>query len=188
LGFLPAMNAPAVERPPSLEELNSAGRDEFVAALAHVFEDSPWVAEGAWEAHPFDSLEELWASMCDVVARAGEGRQLALIRAHPELAGRALEAGRLSTSSTSEQHALGLHRLTPEQSRRVASLSAEYRRRHGFLCIVCVREHDSVEGIVSAMERRLDGTREAEVAANLEEIGKIARYRLGIGSGPGSGG
>jgi 2-oxo-4-hydroxy-4-carboxy-5-ureidoimidazoline decarboxylase len=178
------MQARPAEGPPPPEQLNSMGRDEFVAALGHVFEDSPWVAEQAWEARPFGSTEELWRSMCGAVRRAAPERRLALIHAHPELAGRALERGELSASSEGEQHTVGLHRLTPGQRRRLTELSAEYRRRFGFVCIVCVREHGSVEGIVAAIERRLDGTREAELEASLGEIEKIARLRLGIGVDP----
>jgi 2-oxo-4-hydroxy-4-carboxy-5-ureidoimidazoline decarboxylase len=163
-----------------LDQLNSMDRDEFVSALDDVFEDSPWVAEEAWAARPFGSVEELWEAMCRVVDRAGAERQLALIHAHPDLAGPELEAGELSTSSASEQHTLGLHRLSSEQHTRLVGLSAEYRRRFGFLCIVCVRDHGSVDGIIAAIEGRLDSTREAEVAANLEEIAKIARHRLGL--------
>jgi 2-oxo-4-hydroxy-4-carboxy-5-ureidoimidazoline decarboxylase len=165
----------------TVEELDSMGRDEFVAAFGHVFEDSPWVAERAWEERPFASLEEVWRGMCEVVREAGHERQLALIEAHPELAGRALDTGELSASSAGEQQTLRLHRLTAEQRSRLVGLSAEYKGRFGFLCIVCVREHESVESVVAAMERRLDSTREAEVEANLDEICKIARFRLGIG-------
>ena len=159
-------------------------RDEFVAALGDVFEDSPWVAEAAWGSRPFASLEELWGAMCKVVRQARRERQLALIEAHPELGGRALDTGELSASSSGEQQTLGIHRLTAEQRSRLVGLGAEYRRRFGFVCIVCVREHQWVESVVAAIERRLGSTREAEVEANLDEICKIARFRLGIGVGP----
>jgi 2-oxo-4-hydroxy-4-carboxy-5-ureidoimidazoline decarboxylase len=160
------------------------GHDEFVAALGDVFEDSPWVAEAVWQERPFASLEELWGAMCEVVRQAGPERRLALIEAHPELGGRALDTGELSASSAGEQQTLGLHRLTAEQRSRLMGLGAEYRRRFGFVCIVCVREHESVESVVEAIERRLGSTREAEVDANVDEICKIARFRLGIGVGP----
>jgi 2-oxo-4-hydroxy-4-carboxy-5-ureidoimidazoline decarboxylase len=178
------MQSRPADRPPTVEELASMDRDEFVATVGHVFEDSPWVAEAAWEERPFASLEELWDAMCDVVRRAGRERQLALIEAHPELGGRALETGELSASSAGEQHTLGLHRLTAEQRSRLVGLGAEYRRRFGFRCIVCVREHESVESVVEAIERRLGSTPEAEVEANVDEICKIARFRLGIGVDP----
>ena len=156
-------------------------RDEFVAALGHVFEESPWVAEAAWEERPFASLEELWGAMCEVVRQAGPERRLALVEAHPELGG---GAGELSASSAGEQRTLGLHRLTAGQRSRLVGLGAEYRRRFGFVCIVCVREHESVESVLEAMERRLGSTPDAELETNLDEIFKIARFRLGIGVGP----
>jgi 2-oxo-4-hydroxy-4-carboxy-5-ureidoimidazoline decarboxylase len=181
------MESRPAERPLTVEELGSMGRDEFVGVLGHVFENSPWVAERAWEKRPFGSLEELWSAMCEAVRTAGRERQLALIEAHPELGGRRLDKGELSASSADEQQRLGLHRLTPDQRSRLVELGAEYRRRFGFVCIVCVREHESVESVVDAIERRLGSTREAEAEANIEEICKIARFRLGIGAAPAAG-
>src|ERR1041385_7801664 len=111
-----------------LTELNTTDRHGFVHALGWVFEDSPWVAERAWDHRPFDSLDSLHAAMTRIVAEASDAEQLALLQAHPDLGTRA----RTSEASTGEQRDAGLDRLTAEEFATLQRLNDEYRRRFGF--------------------------------------------------------
>ena len=104
-------------------------------------------------------------------------RKLALIRAHPDLAGRAAIAGELTAASTREQASAGLDRLSPEEYRRFHALNDAYRARFGFPFIIAVRENTR-ESILQSFEARLGNERDAEVRTALEEIGKIVRLRL----------
>jgi OHCU decarboxylase len=142
-----------------------------------VFENSPWIAAAAWEARPFGTLDALHAAMVRAVESAPGERRLALIRAHPELAGKAAIAGELTPESTREQAAAGLDRLTPEQYERLTGLTAAYRERFGFPFVVCAREH-AADSIIAAAAARLDADPAAEERTALAEIAKIARLRL----------
>jgi OHCU decarboxylase len=161
----------------SVAELNGLGREAFVAAVGPAWERSPWVAEQAWERRPFADLGALHGAMAAAVAAAPRERQLALIRAHPDLAGRAAIAGELTDESTREQASAGLDRLTADEFERFHRLNAAYRTRFGFPFVVCVREHTR-SSILDAFQRRLGHTAEEEVATALAEIARIARLRL----------
>ncbi len=161
----------------SIAALNAADRAAFVAAVGFAFEDSPWIAAAAWERRPFADLAALHAALVAVVAAAPQERQVALIAAHPDLAGRAAREGRLTAASRGEQAAAGLDRLGPGELARFAAANAAYRARFGFPFVICAREHDSAS-ILAALERRLVNAREAEIAAALAEIAAIARLRL----------
>jgi 2-oxo-4-hydroxy-4-carboxy-5-ureidoimidazoline decarboxylase len=163
--------------PHTIAELNALDRDAFVAAVGHVFEQSPWIAAAAWERRPFAERAALLRAMLDVVSRAGPERQLALIRAHPDLAGRLALAGALTPDSAREQASAGLSSLTPAELERFTGLNAAYTARFGFPFVICVRQQTKTS-ILAAFERRLANDREAEVAAALGEIGAIARLRL----------
>jgi OHCU decarboxylase len=152
-------------------------RDAFVIRYGTVFERSAWVAEEAWEAGPFGGIDELHAAMVGAVDRAPRQRRLELIRAHPDLAGRAAVAGALSAESTHEQASAGLDRLTPEAYEELTRLNTLYAVRHGFPFVICVREH-TVESILAAARERLGNETEDEEAVALGEIAKIARLRL----------
>jgi 2-oxo-4-hydroxy-4-carboxy-5-ureidoimidazoline decarboxylase len=152
-------------------------RETFVARHGTLFEHSPWVAEEAYEHGPFADDEALLAEMVAVVRRAPRERQLALIRAHPDLAGRAAIAGELTADSAREQAAAGLDRLTPEEYERFTRTNAAYRERHGFPFVICAREHDKAS-ILAAAAERLDHDTDTEVDVALGEIAKIARLRL----------
>ena len=102
----------------SLQALNERAAEDFVAVLAGIFEHSPWVAECAAPLRPFESCIALHRTMCDAVMQAGEALQLGLLRAHPELAGRAAIRGDLTAASTSEQQGAGLANCTPQQYAR----------------------------------------------------------------------
>jgi len=148
-----------------------------VARFGGVFEDSPWIAAATWEQRPFGSVADLHAAIMQVVEEAPGERRLALIRAHPDLAGKAAIAGELTPESTREQAAAGLDRLTPEQYERITGLTAAYRERFGFPFVVCAREH-TPDSIIAAAARRLEAEPDDEEQTALSEIAKIARLRL----------
>jgi OHCU decarboxylase len=157
--------------------LNAADRATFVATVGFAFEHSPWVADAAWDRRPFASVEALHAAMVDALMDAPEERRVAVIAAHPDLAGRAAREGRLTPSSQSEQASAGLDRLTAEQQERFLQLNTAYRERFGFPFVICAREHDD-RSIVAALEERTHNDREAEIATALREVAKIARLRI----------
>jgi 2-oxo-4-hydroxy-4-carboxy-5-ureidoimidazoline decarboxylase len=150
----------------------SGDRETFVARYGALFEHSPWVVERAADRLP---LTDLHAGLMQVVADATPEEQLALIRAHPELAGKAAVA--LTEASAAEQASAGLDRLSPAEFDRFHALNAAYREKFGFPFIICVRLTDKA-GILAAMARRLANDRDTEIATALGEIGEIVRLRL----------
>lgn len=160
-----------------LAALNQMDRDAFAQALGEIFEASPWVAATAWEHRPFDSVRDLHAAMVAAVARAPRTRQLDLVRAHPDLAGKAAIAGDVAEASQREQRGAGLDALTPQEYARFRVLNDRYRHAFGFPFVLAVRGHDK-HTILEAFEMRLRNDPEAELRRALEEIGRIARFRL----------
>ncbi|PVM81083.1 2-oxo-4-hydroxy-4-carboxy-5-ureidoimidazoline decarboxylase [Caulobacter radicis] len=167
------MSAP----PLTLALLNSMNQTGFVTALGFAFELSPWVVERAWSARPFDSIEAMHGAMMQVLNAAPLDDRLALIRAHPELAGKAAIARQLTAESTAEQAGAGLDRLTPEEFARFHDLNAAYGKRFGFPFIIAVRLNDKAS-ILRAMQARLANDREAEVAEAIAQIGLISKLRI----------
>lgn len=161
----------------SIEDVNGLGEKEFVEWFGPVFESSPWVAEVASRARPFDDLEDMHRALCEAMYAASREKQLALILAHPDLAGKAAIAGDLTEESTREQASAGLDRLSPEEYEAFTGMNAAYREKFGMPMIVCVREHDK-ESILREAGARLKNDREQEIETALAEISKIARYRL----------
>ena len=161
----------------TVDEVNQLDREQFVARLGPLFEGSAWIADQTWPQRPFASRQQLHAALVHTVAQAPEELQLALIRAHPNLAGRAAIAGELTPESAGEQSSAGLNRLTPDEYERLTRLNDAYDLRFGFPFVICVREHDK-RSILAQFERRLGNERDAEIAAALEEIAKIAQLRL----------
>lgn len=151
--------------------------EAFVAALGAVFERSPWIAERAFPARPFAGTAGLHAAMVAVIRTASRAEQLALLRAHPELAGKEAGAGTLTSESAAEQKGAGLINLTVDEKQRIARLNAEYRARFGFPFIIAVRNHTKA-GIFAEFERRLRNDAATELAACLEQVFAIARFRL----------
>ena len=147
-------------------------RQDFVDRYGDLFEHSPWVVERAADRLP---LEDLHAGLMQVVHDASPEEQLALIRAHPELAGKAALA--LTEASAAEQASAGLDRLSQAEFDRFHALNAAYRDKFGFPFIICVRLTDKA-GILAAMERRLGNDRDTEIATAIHEIGEIVRLRL----------
>lgn len=161
----------------TLADLNAMDEDAFVDALRGVFEHSPWVARAAYAARPFGSVDDLHAALETAMRAAQRERQVALIRAHPELAGREAAAGELTAESAGEQTRAGLDRLSGDEVRTLRELNGAYRERFGFPFVVCVREHTK-DSILAWGAQRLEHSTGEEVAIALGEIAKIARLRL----------
>ena len=156
-----------------LESLNSLNRASFVEAVGWVFEHSPWVAERAWGARPFTSLDSLHLAMVDQVEHSSGEEQLALLRAHPDLGTRA----RISEASTAEQAGAGLDQLTPQEFERFQSLNAAYRSQFGFPFLFAVKGSTKYE-ILAALQSRLESPGEQEYRVALQQVYRIARFRL----------
>jgi len=161
----------------TLAALNRLEQADFTRALGAVFERSPWVAERAWPARPFTSVDDLHRAMADAVRLAPRDRQVALLCAHPDLAGTAARAGAMTAASVAEQSSAGLDRLTDDEFERFGRLNAAYRDRFGFPFIIAARRHDKAS-ILAAFERRLGHTADEEVSAALAQVLDIARLRL----------
>jgi N-carbamoyl-L-amino-acid hydrolase len=166
----------------SIEQLNQAGAGEFVALLDGVYEHSPWIAERAAGLRPFESLAALKVALARVVREASAEEQLALIRAHPELAGKAMVAGTLTAESTGEQQRAGLAHCTPEEFARLQQLNQEYSARFGWPFILAVRgprgQGLNRAEIIASFARRLAAHPQVEQAECLRQIHRIAELRL----------
>lgn len=161
----------------TLAQLNSLSRPEFVRIVGPVFEHSPWIAEATWPKRPFASVEALHAALCETVRGAGEEKQLALIRAHPDLVGKLALAGQLTKESTGEQASAGLGNLTPEEVALFQQNNAAYKEKFGFPFVICARLNKK-EAILKGFKVRLHNSGEQEIQAALAEIFKIAELRL----------
>jgi 2-oxo-4-hydroxy-4-carboxy-5-ureidoimidazoline decarboxylase len=160
-----------------LADLNTAPAESFVETLGGIFEHSPWVAEAVASARPFASLEALHAAMVAAVDAAEEAQKLALLRAHPDLAGKLARAGALTDASTAEQASAGLDRLSEEEFQRFTAFNIAYTEKFGFPFIIAVRENTKAS-ILAAFGRRITNSRKAEFLTALAEVAKIARLRL----------
>lgn len=171
--------APMASGPLTIHELNAGSAEEFVARVGPVFEHSPWVAERTWPRRPFASRDELLRALCLTLRAASHDEHLALIRAHPDLAGRltTATATTLTAASTAEQASAGLDRLSPAEQARFTEANARYRERFGFPFILCARLNDQ-DAMLAAFARRLPLSREEEIGNALAEIEKIAALRL----------
>ncbi|GEM82885.1 MAG: hypothetical protein KatS3mg073_1194 [Meiothermus sp.] len=157
----------------TLAEMNQLSREAFVEAVGWVFEHSPWIALQAWESRPWDSLKALHRAMVRCVQEAPKEAQLALIRAHPDLGSRA----RMAPASVSEQKGAGLDALSPEEFQHIQALNQAYTAQFGFPFILAVRGKTKAD-VLRAMEQRLQNHPELEFQTALEEIYKIAYFRL----------
>ncbi len=160
-----------------LADINTMDEAGFTKALGFVFELSPWVVARAYAARPFASREALHAAMMAVLEGAPQADRLALIRAHPELAGKAAIAKTLTAESLSEQASACLDRLTREEFAQFHELNAAYAAKFGFPFIICVRLNDKTS-ILSAMSRRLAHDPQSEVDEAIAQIGLISHLRL----------
>ena len=161
----------------ALDALNALARDAFIAQLGAIFEHSPWVPACVADHRPFRDIRALHAAMCAAVHAADPAQQLALIRAHPELAGRAAIRGELTADSTREQQGAGLSACSREQFTRLQALNAEYGQRFGFPFILAVKGH-TPDTVIAQLADRVRHTLAEETRVAIEQICRIAWFRL----------
>lgn len=155
-------------------------RELFVATFADIYEHSPWVAEKAYDLGLDDSvnqIEVLHQRMADLLLSADKATQLALINAHPDLAGKAAVRGELTEASTSEQSGAGIHQCTAEEFQRFTELNDAYKAKFAFPFIMAVKGSNRHQ-ILAAFEERIHNSMQAEFTRALAEINKIALFRL----------
>ena len=177
LMLLPVMIAAAIAGPVDMAPINAMDRAAFVQKFGGIFENSPWVAEKAWEKKPFASLDEMHAAMVAVAKYAPATAQLALLQSHPDLAGKEAQAGTMTASSVSEQASAGLNALSHDEMVQVSDLNAAYKKKFGFPFIIAVRMHTK-EGILFEFKRRLQNDTQTEFANDLQNVYIITRLRL----------
>ena len=158
----------------TLSQLDQAA---FVAALDGIFEHSPWVAERTWPRRPFANREALLGTLVGTMQAAPRDEQLALIRAHPELAGKAAVRGELTAESTREQAGAGLGACSPQEFELIQELNEAYKGKFGFPFIIAVKGLGRYD-IIDAMRKRLLHTHQVEFAEALNQIARIAALRL----------
>ncbi len=161
----------------SVKQLSQLDQTSFCTRLDGIFEHSPWVAERAWSQRPFQLVDDLHRAMTDVVSNASQAEQLALIKAHPELAGKEATTGTLTDASASEQRGAGLDQCSGDELARLRQLNASYLERFGFPFVIAVKGLSRYQ-IMDAIEARLNNDANTEFQRCLQEISKIARFRL----------
>ena len=161
----------------TLQQINDLDQRSFVTELGALFEGTPWIVEEAWHARPFSSPDDLFQTLCAVMYSAPFEKQVKLIQAHPDLVGRAALAGTLTPASTSEQASAGLDRLSQDEIDTFTRNNQSYRNRFGFPFVICARLNKK-EAILNGFRARISHLREEEIKAALDEIFKIAEYRL----------
>jgi len=166
----------------TLDHLNHCTAAEFVQILHGIYEHSPWIPERAATHRPYTSIATLKLALQTVVTAATQDEQLGLIRAHPELAGKAAIAGELTKESTGEQAKAGLNNCSPEEFATLHQLNADYNSKFGFPFILAVKGPDGKgfnrQAIIATFQRRFKNQREDEMAECLRQIGRIAELRL----------
>jgi OHCU decarboxylase len=152
---------------------------EAVDLLGHLFEHSPWVIAETWDQRPFGTIADLHHALCATMKAASGARKLSLIGAHPDLVGRAALAGTLTPSSKQEQAAAGLgsDNLSEDEIAAFSTANAAYTERFGFPFVICARENRKSR-ILEGFDERLTHDRDTEIATALEQIARIAWYRL----------
>src|SRR6202048_3328936 len=161
----------------AISDLNASGNADFIAALANIFEYSPWIAEQAAEARPFAGVRQLFEAMTKAVDRATPEARLALIKAHPDLANKTQRAAGLTAESNDEQNSVGLDRLSDAEYEAFERVNNAYRTKFGFLYIVSVRRHTK-DSILRDFERRLPNDSTTETQKSIAEICRIAALRV----------
>jgi 2-oxo-4-hydroxy-4-carboxy-5-ureidoimidazoline decarboxylase len=161
----------------TLAELNACSKADFVAALANIFEYSPWIAEQAAERRPFAGIRALFEAMMGFVDRAPADVRLALIKAHPDLANKTQRAAGLTAESNAEQNSAGLDRLSDAEYDAFTQVNNAYRAKFGFPYIVCVRRQTK-DAVLRDFERRLPNDASTEMQMSIVEIFRIAALRL----------
>jgi 2-oxo-4-hydroxy-4-carboxy-5-ureidoimidazoline decarboxylase len=162
---------------PDMAEINAMDRTTFVGKFGGIFEHSPWVAEQAWDRKPFATLDAMHGAMVDVARMAPAPQQLALLQAHPDLAGKEAQTGAMTASSVAEQASAGLSALSAAEMSEITELNAAYKNKFGFPFIIAVRMHTK-EGIFFDFKRRLQNDTQTEFATDLQNVYVITRLRL----------
>lgn len=162
---------------PDMAAINAMDRAAFVQKFGGIFENSPWVAELAWDKKPFAAIDDLHATMVNVARHAPAPRQIALLQSHPDLAGKEAQAGAMTASSVSEQASAGLNALSAAEMTQISDLNAAYKQKFGFPFIIAVRMHTK-EGILFEFNRRLQNDTQTEFANDLQNVYIITRLRL----------
>jgi 2-oxo-4-hydroxy-4-carboxy-5-ureidoimidazoline decarboxylase len=157
----------------TITQINELSRREFVQVVGWVFEHSPWVAEGVWDARPFADRAAMLDAMTRRVRDASRDDQLALLRAHPDLGARV----GMSDASAGEQAGAGLDQLTPDEHARLQVANAAYRQRFGFPFLFAVRG-STLRDVLAALETRLDAAPPQEFETALLQVCRIAAFRL----------
>ncbi|MGH2560242.1 MAG: 2-oxo-4-hydroxy-4-carboxy-5-ureidoimidazoline decarboxylase [Thermomicrobiales bacterium] len=163
----------------TIDDVNGWDRQAFVANLGFLFEGSPWIAAETWAKRPFADRADLHRKLCETLDQATAERKRALIRAHPDLVGRAALTGTLTRESTGEQRAAGLDpdALSSDEIATFSRLNESYKETFRFPFVICARENKK-ESILAGFRARLTNSRETEIATALGEIAKICHYRL----------
>jgi 2-oxo-4-hydroxy-4-carboxy-5-ureidoimidazoline decarboxylase len=171
----PATQAWAAEL--DLAAVNKMDHEVFTKTLGGIFENSPWVAEKAWESRPFATVDDLHGKMVAVVRYAPIDRQLALLRSHPDLAGKEAQAGTMTSSSVAEQASAGLNALSKEELATLSEYNARYKETFGFPFMIAVRNHSKL-GIFQLFKQRLNNDTVTEFSNALQQVYNITRIRL----------
>jgi 2-oxo-4-hydroxy-4-carboxy-5-ureidoimidazoline decarboxylase len=161
----------------TIDAINRMTAAEFSAAFGRVCEHSPWIAERAFARRPFSCRLDVQLALYAVVHAASPAERVALLAAHPELAGREARAGTMTAESAGEQASARFDALPPRQFARLADLNRAYRQKFGFPAIIAVRLN-SLAAIFHALEGRLHNDREQELQNNLAQVCEITRLRL----------
>lgn len=161
----------------SLDQLNHGDDSGFMGALGDVFEHSPWLVERASAGRPFATRDTLLSELLTIMKAASEAEKLALIRAHPDLAGKAALAGDLTDHSAHEQSSVGLDRLSDDEYARFNSLNNAYKDRFGFPFIIAVLDNTK-DTILAAFETRLKNNPSQEIEEAIRNIGRIVSLRV----------
>ena len=166
----------------SLAQLNAASSEEATALLDGIYEHSPWIAQAAMAQRPFPTLAALKYAMAQVVTLSSRDAQIGLIRAHPELAGKAMVSNTLTAESTNEQSKASLTNCSPEEFAKLQQLNQDYNAKFGWPFILAVRGPRGLgytrAQIIETFERRLNGHPDFELAECLRNIHRIAEIRL----------
>jgi len=161
----------------TLDDVNRLDQADFVRRLGSIIEHSPWIADATWHERPFASVDALHAAMVGALASAPIDTQLAVIRAHPELAGKAAIRGEMTADSIDEQGSAGLTQCSPKEFARLSALNRGYNAKFGFPFIIAVKGLDRAT-IIERFAARLDNDRATEFNEALAQIARISRLRL----------
>ena len=172
------MSLNPAQHPLPIAALGGLDRGGFVERLGSVVEHSPWVAQRAWSKAPFASFSALYDALSGCILEAGPGEQIALLRLHPELAGREAVAGTMTPDSSAEQGRLGLLALSAHDMARLSGLNHAYQARFGFPFIVALRLQASLESVFQAFDDRLAHDLGTELPIALQQVCEVMRGRL----------